>query len=100
MQGLLSHFTTRDLRHGPVVFNLTDLHASNILDDCNWHIKYIIYLEWACSLPIEMLTLPYWITSRAIDELKGDTLQTFDKAYQYFIYIFLRRGETLSPTVI
>lgn len=35
MRGLLPYFTTRDLRHGPFVFNLTDLHRSNIFVDSN-----------------------------------------------------------------
>jgi hypothetical protein len=30
-------------------------HRSNIFVDSNWHIKYIIDLEWACSLPIEIM---------------------------------------------
>ena len=72
IRGLLPHFTSRDLRYRLFVFNLTDLHGSNIFVDCDWHIKYIIDLEWACSLPIEMLTPPYWITNCAVDELEGD----------------------------
>jgi hypothetical protein len=98
MRGLLPHFTSRDLRYGPFVFNLTDLHGSNIFVDCDWHIKYIIDLEWACSLPIEMLTPPYWITSRAVDELEGDELQTFEKAYQDFTDIFEEEEKSFSPT--
>jgi hypothetical protein len=98
MRGLLPHFTSRDLRYGPFVFNLTDLHGSNIFVDSDWHIKYIIDLEWACSLPIEMLTPPYWITSRAVDELEGDELQTFEKAYQDFTDIFEEEEKNFSPT--
>ena len=94
MRGLLSHFTSRDLRHGPFVFTLTDLHGSNIFVDCNWHIKYIIDLEWACSLPIEMLSPPYWMTSRAVDELEGDELQTFETAYQNFTDIFEKEDKS------
>lgn len=45
LRGLLPHFTSRDLRYGPFVFNLTDLHRSNIFVDYDWHIKYIIDLE-------------------------------------------------------
>ena len=50
MRGLLPYFTSLDLRHGPFIFNPTDLHRGNIFVDDNWHIKYIIDLEWACSL--------------------------------------------------
>ena len=80
MRGLRSYFTSRDLRHGPFVLNLTDLHRGNIFVDSNWRIKYIIDLEWACSLPIEMLAPPYWITNRGVDELKDEELQKFDSA--------------------
>ena len=88
MRGLLPYFTNRDLRHGPFIFNLTDLHASNIFVDDKWHIKYIIDLEWACSLPIEMLAPPYWITNRGVDQLRGEELQTFENAHQEFVDIF------------
>lgn len=98
MRGLLSYFTNRDLRHGPFIFNLTDLHRGNIFVDDNWHIKYIIDLEWACSLPIEMLAPPYWITNRGVDELKGEELQKFDNAYQEFVDVF-EQEEKLFPVV-
>lgn len=98
MRGLLSNFTSHDLRHGPFVFNLTDLHGSNIFVDCDWHIKYIIDLEWACSLPVEMLSPPYWITNHAVDELEGDELQTFEKAYQEFMDIFEEEEKSFFPT--
>ena len=98
MRGLLSHFTNRDLRYGPFIFNLTDLHGSNIFVDRDWHIKYIIDLEWACSLPIEMLAPPYWITSRAVDELEGNELQIFEKAYQNFTDIFEEEEKKFTPT--
>ncbi|KAH8588039.1 hypothetical protein B0O99DRAFT_640224 [Bisporella sp. PMI_857] len=74
MRGLVPYFISRDLWHGPFIFNLTNLHRGNIFVDENWHIKYIIDLEWACSLHIEMLAPPYWITNRGVDELKGEGL--------------------------
>ncbi|KAH8746164.1 hypothetical protein F5882DRAFT_387429 [Hyaloscypha sp. PMI_1271] len=98
MRGLLPYFTTRDLRHGPFVFNLTDLHRGNIFVDSNWHIKYIIDLEWACSLPIEMLAPPYWITNRGVDELKGEELQKFENACEEFMDIF-EEEEKSFPSV-
>ena len=98
MRGLLSHFTSRDLRHGPFVFNLTDLHRGNIFVDSNWHIKYVIDLEWACSLPIEMLAPPYWITNRGVDEFKGEELQKFESACQEFMDIF-EEEEKSFPSV-
>jgi hypothetical protein len=98
MRGLLPYFRDRDLREGPFIFNLTDLHRSNIFVDKTWHIKYIIDLEWACTLPIEMLAPPHWITNRAIDELRGEELQTFEKASEEFMDIF-EEEERSFPSV-
>lgn len=98
MRGLLPYFTKRDLRHGPFVFNLTDLHGSNIFVDRNWRIRYLIDLEWACSLPIEMLAAPHWITSRAIDELEGDEFQKFDETYKEFTDIFEKEEKSFPVT--
>lgn len=97
MRGLLSHFTNRDLRQGPFVFTLTDLHGSNLFVDSDWHIKYIIDLEWACSLPIEMVTPPYWITDRAVDQLYGDELPSFENAFQEFMDVFKEEEKSSSP---
>lgn len=97
MRGLLSHFTSRGLRYGPFVLQLTDLHGSNLFVDSDWHIKYIIDLEWACSLPIEMVTPPYWITNRAVDEIYDDELPRFETAFKEFMDIF-EQEEKSSPS--
>jgi hypothetical protein len=36
--------------HAHFLYRLTDLHPSNIFVDSDWNIKYVIDLEWACSL--------------------------------------------------
>jgi hypothetical protein len=74
MRGLLPSFTDRRFCHGLFVFSLTDLHGSNVFVDSEWHIKSIIDSEWACSIPIQMLAPPYWITNRAVDELEHENL--------------------------
>lgn len=64
-------FFCRELRRGPFIFSLTDLHQSNIFVDEQWNITSLVDLEWGCSLPIEMIHPPYWLTSEfadAIDE--------------------------------
>jgi hypothetical protein len=38
---------------------LTDIHQSNIFVDKNWHITYLIDMEWACTRPIEMQHPPH-----------------------------------------
>lgn len=52
MRGLLPQFISRQYRDGLFVLTLTDLHASNIFVDENWHITSLIDCEWACSSPI------------------------------------------------
>ncbi|EED17256.1 conserved hypothetical protein [Talaromyces stipitatus ATCC 10500] len=70
MRAIFSSFFRRDFRRGPFVLTLTDLHQSNIFVDENWHITSLIDLEWACSLPIEMLHPPYWLTGMAVDRIE------------------------------
>lgn len=62
-------FLRQDLRRGPFVFTLTDLHQSNIFVDEDWHITCLVDLEWACSRPLEMVEPPYWLTNRGVDEI-------------------------------
>ncbi|RHZ73316.1 hypothetical protein CDV55_105757 [Aspergillus turcosus] len=69
MKMIFPQFFRRDLRRGPFVFCLTDIHQSNILVDADWNIKCLIDLEWACTRPIEMLHPPRWLTNQAIDEM-------------------------------
>lgn len=60
-------FFDRNLRHGPFVLSLTDLHQSNILVDDELHIRCLVDLEWACSRPIEMIVPPYWLTDEGVE---------------------------------
>ncbi|KAI9736677.1 MAG: hypothetical protein M1834_000881 [Cirrosporium novae-zelandiae] len=97
MRALYPHFLSRDLRHGPFVFTLTDLHQSNIFVDDDWHIKFLIDLEWACSLPIEMLHPPCWLTSRGVDQLeKGEYLDAYSSVHAEFLEAFEEK-ERFSP---
>ncbi|EEP80298.1 predicted protein [Uncinocarpus reesii 1704] len=57
MRAAFPLFFQRNLRRGPFVLSLTDLHQSNIFVDDNWHITSLIDLEWACSLPNEEETI-------------------------------------------
>lgn len=97
MRGLLPHFTARDLRNGPFVFTLTDLRPPNIFVDSKWNVKYVIDLEWGCSLPIEMLAPPYWITDHGVDELEGKELEEFDQARQQFLEVFEEEEKSYPP---
>lgn len=59
MRALLHQYTNEELREGPFVMQLTDLHAPNIFVDRDWNIKHIIDLEWACALPLANLRPPF-----------------------------------------
>lgn len=78
-------FFDRGLNHGPFVFCLTDLHASNILVDQHWNIKCLIDLEWTMSLPIEFMRTPIWLTSQAMDEINTED---YNELRQEFMAIF------------
>lgn len=83
-RALLPKLTDRRLRGGPFVLALTDFHQSNIFVDDDWHITSIIDLEWACARPIEMLSPPYWLSSRGLEEL-GFHLEEYTKLYEEFV---------------
>lgn len=88
MRALLPHFTDRELRQGPFFYRLTDLHQSNIFVDSEWHIKCLVDLEWACSLPVETLRPPYWLTGHSADSIIDERLVTFSKAHEKFVEFF------------
>ncbi|PKY07201.1 hypothetical protein P168DRAFT_295141 [Aspergillus campestris IBT 28561] len=88
MRALLPQFTDRQLRQGPYLYQFTDMHPSNIFVDSQWHVKCVVDLEWACSLPAETLHLPYWLTGRPIDDLTGESLNTFSQTYDEFLGVF------------
>lgn len=88
MRALIGYFTNSELRHGPFIFMLTDFHQSNIFVDDDWHITCLIDLEWACSQPKEMLHPPYWLTSRAIDQLTGEHLKVYQELHKEFMSAF------------
>ncbi|KMU75971.1 hypothetical protein CISG_05456 [Coccidioides immitis RMSCC 3703] len=88
MRALLHQFTNRHLRDGPFIMQLTDMHDSNILVDKDWNIKYVIDLEWACSLPLDALLPPFWLTGKTVDRLHGDEYTRFKAQYSKFVEIF------------
>jgi hypothetical protein len=89
MRATIGHFVDRDLRHGPFVFTLTDLHQSNIFVDEQWNITSLIDLEWTCSLPIELQCPPYWLLGQGVDEMpRGEHLDAFEDMVGQFIKIF------------
>ena len=96
MRAILPQFTRRDLRRGPFILNLTDLHQSNIFVDNEWNIKFLVDLEWTCSRPVEMLHPPYWLTSRGVDQLEGEHLEAFNNMHGEFMEAFAEQENLLS----
>ncbi|GAP89705.1 putative aminoglycoside phosphotransferase [Rosellinia necatrix] len=90
---VLPFFVRRDLRSEPFILTLTDIHASNIFVDEEWNIRYLIDLEWACSLPIEMLHPPSWLSNESFESLSP----LFDELYQEFLEIFKQEEALLFP---
>ena len=88
MRAVLPHFVDRNLRNGPFQLTLTDLHPPNIYVAHQWRIKYLIDLEWACSLPIEMQSPPHWLNNRGIDQLEDNDYQDYDVLREEFMVAF------------
>ncbi|RHZ69166.1 hypothetical protein CDV55_106186 [Aspergillus turcosus] len=88
MRALVPHFTNRELRYGPFILMLTDLHPSNIFVDGNGHVTCLIDLEWTCSQPAEMLRPPYWLTGRGIDQITDEHLEAYRARHEEFMAIW------------
>ncbi|OAA57225.1 Aminoglycoside phosphotransferase [Cordyceps fumosorosea ARSEF 2679] len=83
------HFVDAGLRQGPFFLTLTDLHQSNIFVDEQWNVKCIIDLEWTHSLPAQMQTPPYRITSRAVDGFKEAAhLDEYEETLEEYLAVY------------
>lgn len=91
MRSIWSCFFRRGLCRGPFFLNLTDLHQSNIFVDDDWNIECLIDLEWACSLPAEMIHPPYWLTNKVSNI---DTLDEYDALREEFMKVFQEEENT------
>ncbi|KAF2021873.1 hypothetical protein BU24DRAFT_417506 [Aaosphaeria arxii CBS 175.79] len=83
-RGVLPPMLQKDLRSGPFVCSLTNLHRSNIIVDDDWNITRIIDLEFACSWPIEFQHPPYWLGGQRADVLDDIS---FDPHHNQFVRI-------------
>lgn len=87
----LSHrYIKREYSQGPFLLQSTDMHQSNVFVDQEWNVTCLIDLEYICSLPAEMLDVPYWLTGLSIDEIKDTDEQynKFDNVRREFLSIF------------
>jgi hypothetical protein len=98
MRAIPHYFTRRDLCHGSFVFTLTHLHQSNIFIGDAWHVKRLIDLEWVCSLPVEILHPPTWLTYRAVDQLEeGEHLDAYTSVHAEFMDAFEEEERSFPP---
>jgi len=79
---------------GPFVFQLTDLHSSNIFVDDDWNIVAIIDLEFLCALPPSMINVPYWLTVDNIDDI-AENMDAYNVMHEKFLDV-LRREEQIA----
>ncbi|RSL67600.1 hypothetical protein CEP51_012642 [Fusarium floridanum] len=87
LRAVMHHFILPDQRDGPFLLQMTDLHQSNIFVDDDWNVTCLIDLEWICALPVEMVSVPYWLTNCSIDGIIGKEFEVFDQARRAFMSI-------------
>ncbi|KAL2257700.1 hypothetical protein VTK26DRAFT_9280 [Humicola hyalothermophila] len=97
LRAVMHHFILPERRNGPFLLQLTDLHQSNIFVDEDWNVTCLIDLEWICSLPVEMLAVPYWLTNCSIDTIIDDEYGPFDEARKAFLAAMDEEIMTIPP---
>lgn len=95
MRTVSNSFLRQELRRGPFIFSLTDMHQSNVFVDTDWNITCLVDLEWACSQPIEMIRPPHWLTNKGIDEL---ALPEYDEARREFMDALIAEEKAISTS--
>ncbi|ODA76920.1 hypothetical protein RJ55_07436 [Drechmeria coniospora] len=85
LRTMTGHFVQKESRNGPFCVQLTDVHPGNILVDDNWNVTCIFDLGEMCSLPREMVSVPYWLTGCSISQLHGERLAEFDVVRRQFM---------------
>lgn len=71
---LLHHFPDKEYNKEPFALTLTDLHPANIMVDDDGHITSLVDPDWACYLPVEMLTPPFRLAEVAATSLEHENL--------------------------
>ena len=78
-------FILPERRSGPYLLQPTDFHRSNILVDKEWNVTCMIDLEWICALPVEMISVPSWLTNCSIDTIIDDQYERFNDTRKEFL---------------
>ncbi|KAK7398508.1 hypothetical protein QQX98_012116 [Neonectria punicea] len=95
LRAVTHYFILSDRRNGPFLLQLTDLHQSNIFVDDDWNITCLLDLEWICALPVEMLSVPYWLTNCSIDDIIDEEYDRFDEARQAFLTVMDEESKSI-----
>ncbi|POR35357.1 Aminoglycoside phosphotransferase [Tolypocladium paradoxum] len=85
LRAITHQFVQRERRNGPFGVQLTDIHPGNVIVDEDWNITCIFDLGEMCALPLDMVSVPYWLTGRAISGLQGEYLEEFDGIRRRFM---------------
>lgn len=96
LRAVSHHFIMPNWRGGPYLLQMTDFHQSNIFVDDDWNVTGMIDLEWICSLPVEMLSVPHWLTDCSIDDIIGEKYTRFDQARQQFLAVVDEEAESMN----
>lgn len=97
LRSMASNHLDRSLQRGPFRMQFTDIHPGNLIVDDDWNITTLIDLEWICSRPPQMIDVPYWITSKSIDEVcSSEHLEEYTKAKEDFMAQFEKEERKAS----
>ncbi|PFH59375.1 hypothetical protein XA68_12460 [Ophiocordyceps unilateralis] len=72
------------------------LSSEQYFVDDDWNMTCLIDLEWICVLPVDMLSVSYWLTDCSIDSIIDDEYAIFDQARQAFLAIMDEEARLIS----
>lgn len=88
LRAVAHKYIRKEFRNGPFLVQLTDLTGGNFFVDDDWNISCLFDLEWVCALPVEHLSMPYWLGGHSIDGFTGDNHNNFWATWNNFMHNF------------
>lgn len=98
LRTVMHYFILLEKRSGPFPVQFTDLRQRNIFVDDQWNVTCLIDLEWISALPVELFSVPYWITNCSIDEIVGDQYKVFYSERRKFVDIMEQQIDATTAT--
>ncbi|CAK7269670.1 hypothetical protein SEPCBS119000_003689 [Sporothrix epigloea] len=96
MRTVAHHFISKEQRSGPFRAQFTDINPSNIIVDDDWNITCLLDLGEVSILPVEMLTLPFWLSGCSIADLCGEGLTRFEPIRDLFMQKWISEEKATS----